>query len=52
MDRKQIWRNDVSKLYTTVSHPNGYQGLPWFEIIETKIYTTVNHSKGCKGPMV
>jgi len=32
----------MSKIFTAVSHPEGYQGLPWFEIRGDKIYTTVS----------
>jgi hypothetical protein len=39
----------MSKIYTTVSHPKGYHGLPWFEIRGNKIYTTVSHPEGYQG---
>ena len=35
--------------YTTVSHPAGFKGLPWFEIRGNQVYTTVSHPDGFKG---
>ena len=39
----------MKKLYTTVTHPDGYTGLPWFEIRGGKLYTTVTHPDGYTG---
>ena len=30
----------MSSVYTTVTHPDGYKGLPWYEIRGNQIYTT------------
>ena len=40
----------MPSISTTVSHPQGFQGLPWFEIRGgTQIYTTVSHPQGYHG---
>ena len=39
----------MAKIRTTVSHPDGIQGLPWYEIKGKNIYPTVSHPKGWSG---
>ena len=37
------------KLYRTENHPQGWSGLPDYEIRDNQIYRTVSHPKGWSG---
>ena len=37
------------QIYRTVSHPNGWSGLPDYEIRGNEIYRTVSHPNGWSG---
>lgn len=37
------------KVYSAVSHPERYTGLPWYVIKNNKIYPTVTHPNGYSG---
>ena len=39
----------MKTIYRTVSHPNGWSGLPDYEIKDGQIYRTVSHSYGWSG---
>lgn len=39
----------MKNLYRTVSHPNGWNGLPDYEIKGNQVYRTVSHSEGWSG---
>lgn len=39
----------MAKIYRTVSHVDGYNGMPQYEIKGTKIYRTVSHVGGYNG---
>jgi hypothetical protein len=36
-------------IYTTIHHPDGWRGMPWYEIRGDEIYTTVHHPDGWQG---
>jgi hypothetical protein len=42
-------RAEMPKIYRTVSHADGWTGLPQYEIRENKIYRTVSHLRGWNG---
>jgi len=37
------------QIYRTVSHPNGWSGLPDYEIRGNEIYRTISHPNGWSG---
>lgn len=39
----------MSSIYTTVSHPQGFPGMPWFEIRGNQIYNTFSNPNGYQG---
>jgi hypothetical protein len=36
-------------IFTTIHHPDGRQGMPWYEIRGDEIYTTIHHPDGWQG---
>ncbi|MEC4208436.1 hypothetical protein VSP96_25535, partial [Escherichia coli] len=44
-----IGDNMSNKIYRTVSHVDGWNGLPQYEIRGNKIYRTVSHVDGWNG---
>jgi hypothetical protein len=35
--------------HTTMTHPKGWSGVPWFEVRGSKVYPTTHHPDGWSG---
>ncbi len=39
----------MSDLYPSIGHPEGVQGLPWYEIQNDEVYPSIGHPEGMQG---